>query len=163
MQQRRSPRLKGYDYSQPGAYFVTICIQDRSKMFGDVANNVMCLSPAGEITQAVWDSLAERFPHVSLDVYVVMPNHFHGIVVISDAKLNNTTRHQPALGEIIRTFKALTTRYIRVTGTSEFGWQQKYWDTIIRNEYQLDEGISKLSQVRKCLSGYAHPKAKMWF
>ena len=135
--QRRSPRLKDYDYSQPGSYFITICIQDRAKIFGDVVNDVMYLGPAGENAQMIWNKLPERFPMLQLDDYVIMPNHFHGIVVITEADDPATNQQPCTLGEVVRAFKALTSYYVHASGITEFRWQRKYWDTIIRDERRL--------------------------
>jgi putative transposase len=85
---RRSIRLKGYDYSRPGAYFVTICTQDRACLFGDVIHQDMSLNGAGAIVQKTWIDLPNRFPTIQLDEFVVMPNHVHGIIVMTD---NHTT------------------------------------------------------------------------
>ncbi len=79
---RRSPRLKGYDYAQEGAYFVTICVQHRLPLFGAVQDGVMHLNDAGRMVAACWEGLPARFADVELDLYCVMPNHFHGIVLI---------------------------------------------------------------------------------
>jgi REP element-mobilizing transposase RayT len=79
---RRSVRLKGYDYAQPGAYFVTICAQHRECLFGEIRDGEMVLNDAGRMAQAEWERLPQRFRLVTLDVYVVMPNHIHGILVI---------------------------------------------------------------------------------
>ena len=84
-QRRRSIRLKGDDYSQPGAYFVTMVTQDRSCLFGDVAGGAMRLHDAGRMVQAARDRLPCRFPGIDLDALVVMPNHVHGIIVIVGA------------------------------------------------------------------------------
>lgn len=81
---RRFIRLKGYDYSQAGAYFVTICTQGRLCLFGDVMDTEMRLSDAGRMVESVWDSLPERFLNVALDAFVVMPNHIHAVLVILD-------------------------------------------------------------------------------
>ena len=133
---RRFPRLKNYDYSQPGSYFVTICVQDRSKMFGEVEDDVMHLNPVGEIVQAVWNALPERLPGVLADACVIMPNHFHGIIVITEAGLTTPGGQKLTLGEIVRVFKSLTSYYIHKSGTTDFHWQLKYWDTILRNDRQ---------------------------
>ena len=81
---RRSIRLQGYDYSQAGAYFVTLCTQNRQCLFGEIVNGDMRLNEAGRIVADSWAWLAEQYDHVSLDEYVVMPNHAHGIIVITD-------------------------------------------------------------------------------
>lgn len=79
---RRSIRLRGYDYSQPGGYFVTICTQDHACLFGDVTGGQMQLNAAGQMVLAEWTALAERFPTIQLDAFVVMPNHVHGVILI---------------------------------------------------------------------------------
>jgi REP element-mobilizing transposase RayT len=102
---RRSIRLKGYDYSQAGAYFVTICTQDRACLFGKVVNGEMRLNDAGRMVLAEWNMLPERFPHVVLDAFVVMPNHVHGIVVITNPATDDgaTTRVAPTAVTIVGT------------------------------------------------------------
>jgi putative transposase len=94
---RRSIRLKGYDYSQAGAYFITICTQDRACLFGKVVNGEMQLNDAGRMVLAEWNMLPERFPHVVLDAFVVMPNHVHGIVVITNPAPNDTATKAPTI------------------------------------------------------------------
>jgi len=80
---RRSVRLKGYDYSSNGAYFVTICTERRERLFGGITNDEMMKNEAAKIVETVWRELPERFPGVVLDIFVVMPNHFHGIIFLS--------------------------------------------------------------------------------
>jgi len=80
---RRSVRLKGYDYAQAGAYFVTICTQARECLFGDVVNDQMRLNDAGQMVESAWLDLPQRFPNVELDEFVIMPNHMHGIILIA--------------------------------------------------------------------------------
>ena len=84
---RRTLRLRGYDYSQAGAYAVTICTQGGAFLFGHVANGTMHLSVAGRLVENVWDGLPEHYPHVELDVFVVMPDHVHGVIVSADLPL----------------------------------------------------------------------------
>lgn len=79
---RRSIRLKGYDYSQTGVYFVTLCTKGRECLFGDVADGRMVLNDAGRIIQRGWEDLPSRFSSVKLDAFVVMPNHVHGIIAV---------------------------------------------------------------------------------
>ena len=81
---RRSIRLPGYDYTLAGAYFVTVVVQQRACLLGTIENNVMHLSPAGEMVRAAWESLPARFPHVAPDAFVVMPNHVHGVIFMMD-------------------------------------------------------------------------------
>ena len=84
MHRRRSIRLPGYDYSRPGAYFVTIVAQDRLCLFGEVVDGEMLLNEVGGMVVEAWEWLATRYPYVELDVSVVMPNHLHGIIVLTD-------------------------------------------------------------------------------
>jgi putative transposase len=83
--QRRSIRLKGYDYAQPGAYFVTICTANRQPILGEIVNGAMRLSAAGRIVEQEWRRLVRHFPNIRLDAYVIMPNHLHGIIVINES------------------------------------------------------------------------------
>lgn len=84
---RKSIRLKGYDYSQAGLYFITICAQNRQCLFGDVVNEKMILNDAGKMVENEWLKLHERFTNIELHEFVVMPNHFHGIIEIVGATL----------------------------------------------------------------------------
>src|SRR5690606_6938751 len=81
---RRSIRLKGYDYSQEGAYFVTIVTWRRDFLFGEIVNGEMILNEHGQIADECWREIPNHFPHVELGAYVIMPNHMHGIIVIND-------------------------------------------------------------------------------
>ncbi len=81
---RRSIRLKGYDYSRPGAYFITICTRDRAHLFGEVADGEMRLNAFGEIVRAAWFDLPNHYNHVRLDAFVIMPNHVHSIIILID-------------------------------------------------------------------------------
>jgi len=81
---RRSIRLKGYDYSQAGAYFVTFCTQDRNCIFGKIENDEMILNEFGQIAYNEWVKLSDRFQNMELDVFQVMPNHFHAIIVLTN-------------------------------------------------------------------------------
>ena len=148
---RRSIRLKGYDYSQAGAYFITLCTQDRACLFGKVVNGEMRLNDAGRMVLAEWNRLPERFPRVVLDAFVVMPNHVHGILVITDpaptvgATVGATLVVAPTVGNIIGAFKSrVTVEYIRGVKTSGWPpfrgrlWQRNYYEHIIRNERALN-------------------------
>ena len=79
---RRSIRLKGYDYAQAGAYFVTLCTQDRLCLFGEVVDGEMRLNAWGEIARQCWADIPSHFPRVELDTFVIMPNHMHGIIIL---------------------------------------------------------------------------------
>ena len=145
---RRSIRLKGYDYSQPGAYFVTVVTQDRACLFGEIVDGEMQLNNSGQIAKAAWDELPARFPSVRLDAFIVMPNHVHGIIMVgaqfiapSDgfgATNQGVMNHAPTLGEIVRTYKAASTRLIRQAGTPDFAWQRNYYEHIVRDEESLN-------------------------
>ena len=80
---RRSIRLKGYDYSQAGAYAVTLVSYGRETLFGEVVDGQMVLNAVGKVIAATWQWLAVRYPHVTLDAWVVMPNHLHGIIILA--------------------------------------------------------------------------------
>lgn len=82
---RRSLRLRGYDYRQPGAYFVTVCTQNRVRLFGDIADGVIDLTAAGQMVENVWEELSAFYTGVEIDAFAVMPNHVHGIIVLGEA------------------------------------------------------------------------------
>ena len=156
---RRSIRLKGYDYTQAGAYFVTIVLQDRLCLFGEIVNTEMQLSKAGEVASRFWEALPDRFPMIKIDAYIIMPNHLHGIVIINpsvgvslvdtpvvdtsvvDARSANP--HSP-LGDIVGAYKSLTTvEYTRGVKTMKWTpfrrrlWQRNYYEHVIRNDDAL--------------------------
>jgi REP element-mobilizing transposase RayT len=93
-------RMKGYDYSQAGAYFVTICTQGRACLFGEVVDGEMRLNDAGRMVVAEWERLPALFPNVVLDAFVVMPNHIHGIVILTDPA-DDATDGATAIGATI--------------------------------------------------------------
>jgi putative transposase len=84
---RRSIRLKGYDYSQQGAYFITICTHNRECLFGKIVNGAMVLNDAGKMVEKWWYELNTKFPNIEPDAHITMPNHFHGIIIIVGADL----------------------------------------------------------------------------
>ena len=84
---RRSIRLQGYDYSQPGAYFVTICTQNSEYLFGDITDGEMVLSGAGRMVQSVWDELPMNYSGIETDAFIIMPNHIHGIITIQPSDM----------------------------------------------------------------------------
>ncbi len=81
---RQSIRLSNHDYRQPGAYFITICTNNREPLFGEIIDKRMHLNAAGQMVQSVWNEIPSHFPQVILDEFVVMPDHVHGIVIIND-------------------------------------------------------------------------------
>ena len=140
---RRRMRLENYDYSQAGAYFVTVCTHNRECIFGTVVDGVMELNDAGALVQDEWRRLPERFQNIDLDTHVVMPNHIHGIIVV-DACGRAPTRGAPTLGEIVGAFKSTTTvlyaRGVKCAGWLPFSgrlWQRGYYEHVIRNEVSL--------------------------
>lgn len=88
---RQSIRAKGYDYSFPGMYFVTLCVQDRVCLFGSVIGDAVKLTTAGLMVESWWHDVASHFTHTAIDAYVVMPNHIHGIVVIEPSNESATS------------------------------------------------------------------------
>jgi REP-associated tyrosine transposase len=88
---RRSIRLRGYEYSRPGAYFITVCTVGKKHLFGEVVEGEIHLNQCGEIVASCWQSLEKSNTNLELDEWVVMPNHFHGIVVIRDSRGGSRT------------------------------------------------------------------------
>jgi putative transposase len=149
---RRSIRLPGYDYAQVGAYFVTIVAQGRECMFGEVISGEMKLNDAGCMVKQWWLDLSRRFPTVETDEYIVMPNHLHGILVITVGadRCVGPEKKGAHIGAPLPTtmqwFKTMTTNeYIR--GVKSRGWppfvgklwQRNYYEHIIRDERSLHE------------------------
>ncbi|MBA7587750.1 hypothetical protein ES708_29788 [subsurface metagenome] len=142
---RRSIRIPGYDYSQDGWYFVTICTQNRKCLFGEITHAKIQLYEYGRIVEEYWKWLARQFKDVYLDEYVVMPNHLHGIIIIRrggsrTAPTPKTPECNKPLGRIIGAFKTVSTKrinIIRKTPASTL-WQRNYYEHIIRNEDELN-------------------------
>jgi putative transposase len=86
---RRSIRLKEYDYASPGWYFVTICTHQQNCLFGDIQNGKMVFSPIGKIAQEFWLEIPSHFKNIELDEFVIMPNHIHGVIIINDNGWDN--------------------------------------------------------------------------
>jgi putative transposase len=133
---KNSLRLQGYDYAQAGYYFVTVCTHERQCLFGEVAECGITLNEAGLVIQSIWNDLPCRFPGIGLDEYIIMPNHIHGIIILNGESVED--KPTPALGEVIRAFKAVAAHTIRVSHVPTFAWQSKYYDHIIRNDKDLD-------------------------
>jgi REP element-mobilizing transposase RayT len=132
---RRSIRLKWHDYSQNGAYFITICTQKRACLFGEIQNNAMILNKMGTIVFDTWYDLPNHNSHVLLDEFVIMPNHIHGIVMIGEAGSEPApTRH--GLSEIVRQLKTFSSARINNLRNSHGipVWQRNYYEHVIRNE-----------------------------
>jgi REP element-mobilizing transposase RayT len=160
---RRSIRLKDYDYSQSGLYFITICTRDRECLFGDIDNNGIMLSKEGLIAEKYWNAIPAHFPNTILREHIIMPNHIHGIIEITDMPNdmenkdievenirteNVGAKHFSPLQQISRKTQNGTARTIgsivrgfKIGVTKELGfspWQRNYYERIIRdcNEYK---------------------------
>jgi len=150
---KKQYRYKGYDYSQEGFYFVTICAKNREIFFGDVINGEIKLSEIGLATDKFWREIPNHFSFVGLDEFVVMPNHFHGII-----QINVGTGHCPvptntdenggskfgkvtpkSLSTIIGSYKSIVTKTMNLQRPDiGFAWQSRFHDRIIRNEDELN-------------------------
>ena len=159
---RRSIRLPGYDYRQPGAYFVTICVNQRQCLFGDVIDGHMILNQYGMVVADTYRWLCDRYSYLYSDEWIVMPNHFHAIMVIADKSCTDTdqprrgvSRNAPTsidtattinkqrkpLGRLIGAFKTVSTKKINklrdAPGTKL--WQRNYYEHIIRDRDAMDK------------------------
>jgi len=151
--QRKNTRLSGYDYSQDGYYFVTICTKDRYEFFAKISNGQIQLNILGEVVQRVWENLPKHYHNCFLDEFIIMPNHVHGIIVIDNQSLRNGLKPFPTGGnnnsqslkqysvsEIIRGFKSFSSREInKIYGKKVFSWQKSFFDHIIRRQKSFDE------------------------
>jgi putative transposase len=166
-QSRRSVRLKDYDYSQPGGYFLTLVTFQREHLFGEITNGEMHLNEAGRIVRDVWEKLPERYPNVTLDEMVIMPNHFHGNVFITDddpepvmavhepplpvrdeppqryyesPEEYRLRRRRMLLPKLVGYFKMNTAKAINLLLNSSGVpvWQRNYYEHIIRTQAELD-------------------------
>ena len=159
---RKIIRLKEYDYSSSGAYFVTICTHNKENVFGKIVDGEVHLSDVGEIAHKCWIEIPNHFYYVNSDVHVIMPNHVHSIIIINkkedipgdnftrkDIQLNVPTEkikinvsaisakispRQGTLSVIVRTYKAAVTTECRRYGYSNFLWQSRFYEHIIRDE-----------------------------
>jgi len=154
---RRSIRLNGYDYSHAGAYFVTISTKNRECLLGKITDGEMLLNDAGKMITELWESMQERFHSALLDKFIVMPNHFHGIILLNDYKtvsgdifekgeykIRPYGTAENSLGRIIQAFKSLTTNtysnnvknhaWLPFSGKL---WQRNYYEHVIRSDDSL--------------------------
>ena len=144
---RRSIRLKGHDYAQPGAYFVTVCTRERECLLGDVVDGEMRLNEYGIVVHEEWLKTAELRQNVEIEACTVMPNHLHGIVVITNGK--GTARRAPterfgkpvadSIPTIMRAFKSASTKHINVIRRTPGipVWLRNYYEHIIRSDEEL--------------------------
>lgn len=152
-------RLKGYDYSKPGIYIITICSWNRLESFGKIENGHLILNEIGLAVEAHWNEIPRHFQRISLLDYLVMPNHLHGLLCINEKEIGTACRAStggnqasesfgsPMKGSIptiIRSFKSASTKYIhqnfKYSGLSI--WQPGYYEHVIRNEIELKHTIN---------------------
>ena len=161
---RRSIRLKGYDYAQPGAYFITICVQNRECVLGEIENGEMRLNEAGKIVAECWQAIPAHFALAGLDLFAVMPNHLHGIITIADgdpagkgeasadgapempalskadaSPLRVVGTQSGSLSAIIQNFKSISSRRLNAVRSTPGVpiWQRNYYEHIVRDEADL--------------------------
>ena len=153
MRERRQIRLRDYDYSESGYYFVTICTRNRENWFGKVEDSEMCFNECGEIAKNLWVEIPKHFLGVRVDEFSVMPNHVHGILIIEERTVGNAymrshqrnaymhslqNRTKMLLSKIIQQYKAALTRRINFLPNGiHFQWQKSFYDHVIRNENEL--------------------------
>jgi len=135
---RRPNRAAWHDYRSRGGYFITICTHQMAMLFGDVHDEETQLNPAGQVVEEWWRKLPERFPDVGLDAYIIMPNHDHGIIILTDDG-------GASLPEVVQWFKTMTTnayiRGVKTLGWPPFNrhvWKRSYFDQIIRSDRHID-------------------------
>lgn len=138
--QRRSIRIPGYDYTSPGAYFLTLCTHERKQIFGSIEGGKMHLSRAGEIAHNELKRLGRRFKHIQMGEYVVMPDHVHLLVTVLGPGTGSVEQFgQPVAGSIptiVRSYKAsVTWQVTRLPGWPGGAvWQRNYYEHIVRDE-----------------------------
>ena len=135
---RKSIRLKGYDYSQSGLYFITICCHNNQCRFGKIINGEMQLNEFGLIAAEEWEKLPDRYSNTELDVYQIMPNHLHGIVHIIDVGAIVVTQPEPTCNDMIGAYKSIVFNACLEVFKSKnqiMGklWQRNFYEHIIRN------------------------------
>ena len=135
-----STRLKEWDYSNPWWYYVTINTKEHKEYFGRVENEIMVLNEIGKTADIYWKQIPIHFANVELDYFVVMPNHIHGIVIINTLVETGhapSLRNKPTLSNIIGSFKSAVAKRVHELGYSNFSWQTRFFDRIIRDEREL--------------------------
>jgi len=153
---RRSIRLKDYDYSQPGSYFVTLCTHGHECLFGDITDGEMVLNNVGEIVEKCLIEIPGYYQNVELDKWTIMPNHVHAIIVIypdnnivgarhaSPLRIYKSKIHGPksnSIGSIVSSLKSAVTKRINESQNtpSRSIWQRNYYEHIIRDEHELNK------------------------
>jgi len=143
---RRSPRLRSFDYTTAGAYFVTAVTHNRARVFGELSGtaDTIIVNDAGEMIQRWWNQVPQKFPSVTLDAHVVMPDHLHAVVVL---QCSSDRAHVPvSLPRVMQWFKTMTSAdYFRRVKSDRWPrvekrlWQRSYYDHVIRGEDDLIE------------------------
>jgi putative transposase len=143
---RKPTRMREYDYSRSGWYFLTLCTKNRIEWFGDVTDGKMILNEYGRVAEEQWLWLARQYDHVKLDEFVIMPNHIHAILVIADEGVRRDnpgvvptgySRRHNLLSKSVNAFKTTTSKLIHQHGLSEFVWERSFYDHIIRKDESL--------------------------
>ena len=135
---RRSIRLPGYDYTQAGVYFVTVCVQERACLLGRISDSQMQESAAGQMVRTAWAQIPIQYPGVDIGQSIIMPNHVHGILVLTESAQKNVSLSLP---DVLQRWKSWTTTLYR-HGVHEQAWppfparlwQRNYYERIVRDE-----------------------------
>jgi putative transposase len=136
-----STRLRGWDYRSPGIYAVTICVEERACCLGEVVEGRVARSRFGEIVAEEWQRIPAVHPHVTLDEWIVMPDHVHGILVFQREKQGPIVPGlltPGSLGAVIGQFKQRSSKRIRARRCPDFAWQERFFDQILRDGDALE-------------------------
>lgn len=132
--------MKGYEYTQPGAYFITICVRERACDLGFIESGEMILSDCGRVANDFWSQIPVHFPNVTVDIFIVMPNHIHAIIIIEEGRGGITPPLPSTLGQIVAYYKYQTTvqiNHLNDNAGTPF-WQRGYYEHIIRNDREME-------------------------
>jgi len=142
---RKSIRLKEYDYSFPGWYYVTVCAHEKNNLFGKIKNGNVDYNTLGKIAQKYFAEIPEHFENSEIDEFIIMPNHVHGIIIINDVVGTRDRVSLRSFGNIgkdslsliINQYKGSVTRFAHKNDFEDFRWQPEFYEHIIRNELDL--------------------------
>ena len=146
-----SARLRSWDYSSPGWYFVTVCTKNMKPNLGRIDQGFPILNELGQTVYQYWTEIPQHHSNTAIDEFIFMPNHVHGIIIIVEAfpvetlpatslrpsPMSSISPRKGSLGSIIRSLKSAVTRWARTNGRPDFAWQPRFYDHIIRNEDSL--------------------------
>jgi len=140
-----SARLRSWDYRWAGVYSVTVCTRGRVRWLGEIREEQACLSTVGEIAAEEWEKIPRRHPRVSLDEWIIMPDHIHGILIFQENQKDGPSPEQPSLllaeslGAVIGQFKSKATKRICWgLRLRDFAWQERFHDAIVRDPEALE-------------------------